>query len=275
MFQGHFRRALPFLEQARATSRDYPNTWFKVGATIYWAMAHGALGEFRGIREELEREIETAQAAGYLSGVASATAGLTTLLFMQRDTADAAIRWSEKTNDPLYAFIAYGMKSWAESRLGHVEQARDDMRRAQELLAHWGGQAFAGDWVAAVLADTAFNLGAWDEAIALAERAVTYAQSVGGLYAEAAARPTWVQAVSVQNLNDSQVDEYLHASLNLSETCEARPEIARTHFVWGKILRERGEENAARDHFEKAKAQFEATGLARELDETRSVLAAI
>lgn len=281
MFQGHFRRALPYLEQARATSRDYPNTWYKVGATIYWVTAHGALGEFRGMREELEREIEIAQAAGYLSGVASASAGLTILLFMQRDIqgtrdmANAALRWSERANDPLYVFIAHGIKGWAESRLGDVEQARDDMRRTQELLTHWGGQAFAGDWMAAVLAETAFQLGARDEAIALAQSAVKYAQSVGGLYAEAAARRTWAQAVSVQNLNDAQVEENLHASLNLLETCEALPEIARTHFVWGEILRERGEAKAARDHFEKAKEQFEGTGLARELDETRAVLTTI
>jgi hypothetical protein len=38
------------------------------------------------------------------------------------------------------------------------------------------------------------------------------------------------------------------------------------------MLRERGNTSAAREHFERAAAQFQASGLTRELDETQRML---
>jgi len=137
------------------------------------------------------------------------------------------------------------------------------------------GQAFAGDWVAAICAETALNNGSIDEALRLAENAVAYARNVGGLFAEGITQRVWAQALAAQNPNDAHIDEHLRTSLSLLEECEARPEIARTQFAWGKVCRTRGDEDGAREHFQKAAAQFEASGLTRELEETRALLSEV
>jgi hypothetical protein len=48
--------------------------------------------------------------------------------------------------------------------------------------------------------------------------------------------------------------------------------ISRTRVAWVKMLRARGNENAAREQFEQAAAQFEISGLTRAGTETRAWL---
>jgi hypothetical protein len=62
-------------------------------------------------------------------------------------------------------------------------------------------------------------------------------------------------------------------SLRLLESGEACLEAAGTHVAWGKLLQARGNNVTAGQHFEQAAAQFEASGLAQELDETRNLIA--
>ena len=65
---------------------------------------------------------------------------------------------------------------------------------------------------------------------------------------------------------------HLATSLRCFEEGESRLEAARTHVVWGRHCRERGDTSGAQVHLEKAAAQFEASGLTEELYRTRSAL---
>jgi hypothetical protein len=69
-------------------------------------------------------------------------------------------------------------------------------------------------------------------------------------------------------------EAHLAESVRLFEAGDARLEIARTHVAWGKVAQARGDLEAAREHFEQAAAQFEASGLEHELNTTRTLLAA-
>ena len=48
---------------------------------------------------------------------------------------------------------------------------------------------------------------------------------------------------------------------------------ARTHAAWGRVAQARGNLEAAREHYERAAAQFAASGLEGDLSATRALLA--
>jgi hypothetical protein len=74
---------------------------------------------------------------------------------------------------------------------------------------------------------------------------------------------------------DDGAEEHLAAILRCFEEGQAQLEAARTRAVWGHLLRDRGDLTAAREHLEKAAAQFEASGLTEELERTRHLLAGL
>ena len=56
------------------------------------------------------------------------------------------------------------------------------------------------------------------------------------------------------------------------ESGQNRLEAARTHRVWGLLCYDRGNLASAREHWQKAAALFEASGLTRELEEVSELL---
>jgi tetratricopeptide (TPR) repeat protein len=88
-----------------------------------------------------------------------------------------------------------------------------------------------------------------------------------------AAQRVWGQALAIVNgPDDAQAEAHLQKSLMLFEEGEAVIEAARTHFAWGKVLRARGDTEAAREHLEQAGAQFQASGLTGELEQTKRLI---
>ena len=83
----------------------------------------------------------------------------------------------------------------------------------------------------------------------------------------------WGQALAAFDPNQwSEAQTHLAASVQALEAGDARLEAARTQVVWGKLLRDRQDHAAAREHFVKAMAQFEKSELAEELERTRSLI---
>ena len=115
-----------------------------------------------------------------------------------------------------------------------------------------------------------------DEAITLIEKAVTQAREVGGIFAEGLAQRSWGQALAAAHAPAwDEAEEHLAISLRCFEEGEARLEAARTRVVWGQHLRDRSDLAAAREHLEKAAAQFEASELTEELERTRRIMASL
>ena len=122
-------------------------------------------------------------------------------------------------------------------------------------------------------ADIALARGRLEEAYALAEQALAAARANDSLLAQGIALRVLGQARARLNPADStQADEHFGASLRCFEEGEVRLEAARTRVVWAQLLRDRGDPAAARENLEKAAAQFEASGLTEELEQTRRLL---
>jgi hypothetical protein len=69
-----------------------------------------------------------------------------------------------------------------------------------------------------------------------------------------------------------KAEENLNESLRLLASGEARAEEARTQVVYGSLLHERGEVDAARAHWQVAADIFEAGGFENELADVRARL---
>ena len=144
------------------------------------------------------------------------------------------------------------------------------MAQHAAIAQRLGGQLVWNDWFAAASAEIALNAGRPAEAIALAQSALTSARSVGGIFAEGLARRVWGLAlVAGDSPRWDEATEHLAAALQAFELGEAFLEMARTHVKWGLVCRDRGDIAAAREHFEQAAGQFEASGLAQELEHVR------
>lgn len=72
-----------------------------------------------------------------------------------------------------------------------------------------------------------------------------------------------------------EAEEHFAASLRACEEGDSRLEAARTHVTWGKVLGLCGNTDATREHFKKAAAQFDASGLSGELERTKRLIDSI
>ena len=70
-----------------------------------------------------------------------------------------------------------------------------------------------------------------------------------------------------------EAEAQLAESLRLLEAGQSQLEAARTQVAWGTLCRDRGDLAAARAHWERAAAQWEASGLTHELERTRELSA--
>jgi tetratricopeptide (TPR) repeat protein len=173
----------------------------------------------------------------------------------------------------VYIYNGLGYRALAESRLGHHEAARAALAELKMVAKSLGGRLQGVDQFAAWEAEIAFNANRVEEALALAEQAVTIAQSLDSIGYQGWAQRVWGQALAA--LHPPRWDEaevHLAESLRLIESGEAVIEAARTHVAWGLLCRARNNLPAAGEHLEKAAAQFEASGLMGEAQHIRVLL---
>ncbi|HEX2171618.1 MAG TPA: hypothetical protein VHL09_04160 [Dehalococcoidia bacterium] len=107
----------------------------------------------------------------------------------------------------------------------------------------------------------------------LAQQTIDQAHRAGVIFAQGVAERAWGRALAAQDPYEwPEAESHLAAALGHFEVGEARLEATRGRAVWAQLLRDRGDLVAAREHLEKAAAQFEASGLAEELERTRTLL---
>ncbi len=102
------------------------------------------------------------------------------------------------------------------------------------------------------------------------------AQATGSILSESLARRVWGLILAASTPAQWEEAEAQWAeSLRLMELAPMRLEAALLHVLWGVHCRDRGDLPAAREHWEQAAAQFETSGLSRELEHTRALMAAL
>jgi ATP/maltotriose-dependent transcriptional regulator MalT len=169
--------------------------------------------------------------------------------------SEQTIEAASKSGALLFTTIGLGFQAVAFSRLGRHQDAQRAMAASHAAAMRVGGQPMMSDWLAAANAEVAFNAGNLQDALVLAERASVRAQAVGSLFADGWAQRIWAQALAGQPSPRWELaEEHLAASLQAFERGDSRIEAARTHAVWARICRARGDIERGREHEARANA---------------------
>jgi tetratricopeptide (TPR) repeat protein len=282
LVQGQYGKAEPLLRRAvEALERagDWPEWTMALG---YLAMALAARGAYLEGLAEGERALARAREMNNPRSIGVTHLVLSGVCRLGGDTAGmlahscAAIDAAERAGDWLDVYVGFGLRAWAESRLGRHDAAIASMAHSKEVGQRLGGGIILSDLFTAAEAEIALNAGRVEDALVLAEAAVAAATTVGNLFAEGLAHCTWGRALIT--LDPPRRDEavaHLAASLQALDSGGDRLDAARTHLAWGQLCRDQGDDDQAREHLEQAVAQFEASGLPLELERARAILATL
>lgn len=277
--QGLFAQAVPMLTDAIRALEQVHDEHEWVLATAFRGVAMAMLGDYAtGIREG-ERALAHATEWNTLTGMALAHGALGMMYLFGGDPATGVmhartmIEMAGKSGDRLYAYTAYGFIGWADARAGDCVGSEKDFAQADAIANEIGGQLLFADWFAAARAEAARRCGRVEQALASAERLLEQGQGSLGLFAAGIAERVRGEALStMEPPRPDEADAHFANSLARFEEGGARLETARTRVIWGRVMAQRGNGQAAREQFEKAAAQFSASGLVRELQDTERLM---
>lgn len=278
ILKGFFAQALPLVTRAWTVWRDQPERW-EWTSLIYLVTALANLGRGKEARQHVEEVLASTAVPSHSRAMTFLNMSLATIAWMEGlyeemlAVCKTAVQSSKANEDLLDLYLVLAHLALAESHLGQVDAARTHMAESQNLRASLGGRIFYSDWVAAIYAEVALQQGELERAVKLSEEAWNVARSIDGWYAQGFAQRTWGQALAqMEPSHPEQALEHMQASLAAFETCEAVVERARTRTALAIVLQRIGETKQAGEQLEQAAAQFEAAGLASELEKTRDLL---
>jgi tetratricopeptide (TPR) repeat protein len=282
VIQGYYNVGGALLNQA-SIALEKANNWpMWIMATCFLGQSLAGRGNYRAGVAAGERALARAEETNNHVGMALSHASLSIIHLMggnmpkMMEEGRVCVEVAEQTGDHTFVYCGLGFQSWAKSRLGLLAAAAETMNQAEAVREALGGRLVLSDWFDAANAEILLKTGQVEAARALAEKVVASAKANDGIFAEGLAQRVWAEAlVASDHPQREEADPHFAESLQAFEPGEARLEAARTHVVWGKLLARRGDVSAGREHLAKAAAQFEASGLTRELDETRAMIAAL
>jgi class 3 adenylate cyclase/tetratricopeptide (TPR) repeat protein len=283
--QGHLGQAEALLGQAIPLLEQTGNWSEWIRATGFHGLAVTEMGDCAAGVYEVQRALARAREMNALSEIALISLLLCDAYLLSGDlprvieTARQIVEIAEQSGDRLFVYLAHGYRGWAEGRAGQFEAAAASMARSQAVAKKLGGPLMLADHFTTANAEIALGAGRIEEALALAEQAVSIAQKTGNIGAEGVARRVWGQALAALSEAEGprwdEAEAQLAESLRLLELGQDRLDTARTHVAWGTVCRDQGDLAAAREHWEQAAAQWEASGLTSELERTRALIGAL
>jgi tetratricopeptide (TPR) repeat protein len=278
-FQGHFVKAEPLLRQAIMPLEQLGDWAMWIRAVSVHGETLVATGRYAEGLAECQRAIARARELNFLFGIGFSTLCLSWIyawagnLACATETTQQGIEAAEQSGDRIIVYLCYWSRSTAEVCAGQFEAAAQSVAKCQAIAQELGGQLFGGDVFAGYVAEIALGKGQAEKALSLVEQAVAMARKTGDIWAEASARQVWGRSLAA--LSPPRWDEaeaQMAESLRLCELGEARLHAARTRMHWGIICRDRGNTDAAREHFEKAAAQWTASNIPWELERLNKLI---
>ncbi len=223
------------------------------------ARGHAAEGEALA-----ERGLRRARELGSPTSLSITHTQLGTVLFFSGEVPRAlalfrdAARIAEQAGNPVYAFLAHALATWASARLGNHAAAAASGARASAIMTEMGRRLFYADWFDGILIESAARAGRSAEAIAAAERDVPHLQASGNIFAEAVALRGWGMALAATGAL-AEAAGNLRESLRLLTAGEAVMEAARTRVELALVERRLGDDGAADEHLAAAAQVLRAT----------------
>jgi tetratricopeptide (TPR) repeat protein len=285
--QGRFDAAVQMLQQAktqfeqaqfdRVAEREL-GTW----AAAWLGFSLAQRGEYAAGVAEGQRALAHAQQTHHPLAIATCHCCLSGSYLAGGDfpkaleASRAALKIAEEESEFQYVYMANCLVAWAETFMGEHQLAWETITRNTRIEQALGGRPPWSDIFTVLKGQIALNLGDLEQAVTLAQQGLTLAQARDGLQCQGWAQRVLGEAIAAMKPTRwEEVESHMAASLHALEEGNARPEAARTLVAWGNLCRERGDLQAARQHFEQAVAILEKTDLTAELEKARGLLAEV
>jgi tetratricopeptide (TPR) repeat protein len=279
-FQGHFSKAEALLRQAITAFEQLGDWALWIRAVSLHGFALGLTGSYAEGLAECQRALARARELNYLYGMAVGNACMSGIyaaagsLACAAETSRQGIEAAEHSGDRVLVYLCYTNRCYAELCAAQLEAADESIAECQAILRELGGQLIASDIVASTISEIALVKGQIEQTLSLAEQAVAMAHKMGGICGEGMARQVWGRSLAAMSPPKwDEAEAQMYESLRLFELGEARLFAARMHMHWGIICRDRGKTDTAREHFEKAAAQWTASNIPWELERVNKLIA--
>jgi len=270
--EGVLAAVIPTLEQV-ANWREWTHALGTLGVAL------AARGQVAAGVTQVQRTLDRARRAGDMKSreVMASHIYLSLISLHGGDPAQMlsesrqAVEGAQQLGEWLIVYLGYGFSAWAQSRLGQPEEGMQSVENVQSV-GNRLGLTFFQDTFAAVTAELRLLAGQTEEALARAGAVVELANEVGGILSAGLAHRVWGQALA-RLARWEEAEAHLAESWQTLLSGEVLLEAARTQVAWGLLCRDYGELASAQGHLEQAAAQFEASGLTKELETVQSYLA--
>jgi len=280
-FSGELAKSVQMLERSTEQMRKLGNKGEESTAAGFVGFILGVMGEFRRGLDHvnrgigLAREIQNpfAEAAGiYYRGVAHDQRGQWSQAAADYEEAG---RVAERVGD-LFRF--YIIKAWE----GRTCAMAGDPNRGKALveeslaLATKIGTKFIQQQQKAILATCLLALGQAEAVPTICEEAISQAEKSGDKWAKAVSLRTLGEAYFALDPSDPERAEVaIVDAIRLLKEIGAKPELARSHLGYARLLKAAGESEEASEHFAAAIALFQEMGMAWDLAQAEQALAQI
>jgi adenylate cyclase len=282
MIQGRLGKSEALCRQAMTALERTGHQERWVEALAYHGTAIAQMGDYAEGLAELQRALARAQEMGSASSICLVHFCLGIVHLRGGDplrAIEAARKAAEAAERSGYRLMVYwgrGVQAWAEADAGQFEAAQASMARSQAVARELGGRLLLEDSFLTVRAEIALGMGRIQEALALAGRALVIAQEMDRLGGEAGALQVLGRALaSLETPRWDEAESRFAESLRLGESMPSPPQAAHTHLVWGTVCRDRGNLAAAREHWERAAALWEACGITWQVERVRALVATL
>ena len=276
--QGRFGDAEPLIIESVTLMQNAGKPLEDVIALAQWGLALAGRGNYAEGLKQAQDSLARVQSINFVYGIEVNNVLLAWIYFLGGDmiqslqAAQQAVQLAQAAGDWIQVFTGSVFAAWASSRLGQHSVAQAIIAQIQAMVEKSNAQLVGMEVFMAAHAEIELNANQIDKALMLASLAVTAAQANAVVFAEGIAQRVWAQALMARNATWDEIESHLIASLDAFEKGDVHLEVARTHLAWGKAVQAHGDANVAREHLEKAAAQFQTSGLATELAQVRHLL---
>jgi tetratricopeptide (TPR) repeat protein len=276
--QGRFGEAEPLIVESITLMQKAGKPLEDVIALAQWGLALAGRGNYAEGLKQAQVSLARVQEINFVYGIEVNYVLLAWIHFLGGDTlqslqaANQAVELARAVGDWIQVFTGSVFAAWASSRLGQHSVALEIITQIQARLEKLKAQLVGMEVFMGAHAEIELNANQIDKALTLAQQAVTTAHANDVVFAEGIAQRVWANALVARKASWEEIEPHFAASLAAFEKGDVRLEMARTHIAWGKALQVSGNVRTAREHFEKAVAQFQVSKRDLELEQVNHLL---
>jgi class 3 adenylate cyclase/tetratricopeptide (TPR) repeat protein len=268
---GEYARASELLVRSVEQMHDLGNTTEEATAAGFAGVALAAIGDFERALAYADRGLRLAEKLGN-PFVQAAAYNYRAVAYCHRGAGPEAIadceearKVAERAGDRFRIYLLQFYEGQAYMMIGDAGRARELLQDSIGLAKQLGTTTLLA-WGQALLATALLRLGDAKAAPSLCEESIHLAEDTRDRLANALAHRTLAEAVAVLAPADAaRAERLMLDAIRIQQDVGSRPELARSHAAYARLLGRWGRPAEAKAHIAEAIDMFRAMDMLRDL----------